>query len=46
MAVSSSHHPWANRASANKVIDTVSALGLSRTTDGRGRDPRGYAGSG
>ena len=36
MKVSSSHHPWANRASVNEVIDTVSALGLSRAAGGFG----------
>ena len=36
MAVSSSHHPWANRASVNEVVDTVGALGLTRAAGGFG----------
>jgi len=36
MAVSSSHHPWANRAAVNEVIDTVGALGLTRAAAGFG----------
>ena len=38
MAVSSSHHPWANRAEINEVIDTVGALGLTRAAGGFGAD--------
>ena len=34
MAISSTHHPWANRFEAQEVIDTVSALGLSRAAGG------------
>ena len=36
MAVSSSHHPWANRAEPNEVIDTLGALGLDRAAGGFG----------
>ncbi|MYA16780.1 MAG: sugar phosphate isomerase/epimerase [Gammaproteobacteria bacterium] len=36
MVVSSSHHPWANRADINEVVDTVAALGLSRAAGGFG----------
>ena len=36
MAVSSSHHPWANRAPPNEVVDTVKALGLNRAAGGFG----------
>lgn len=38
MTVSSSHHPWANRAGAQEVIDTVSAMGLTRAAGGFGPD--------
>ena len=38
MAVSSSHHPWANRADTNEVVDTISALGLTRAAGGFGQD--------
>ena len=38
MAVSSSHHPWANRAEINEVVDTVGALGLTRAAGGFGPD--------
>lgn len=38
MAVSSSHHPWANRASVSEVVDTVAALGLGRAAGGFGAD--------
>lgn len=38
MSVSSSHHPWANRAATNEVIDTVSALGLTRAAGGFGAE--------
>ena len=38
MKVSSSHYPWVNRADVNLVIDTVSALGLTRAAAGFGRD--------
>ena len=38
MAVSSSHHPWANRASIAEVADTVGALGLNRAAGGFGAD--------
>ena len=38
MAVSSSHHPWANRAAIGEVVDTVGALGLSRAAGGFGPD--------
>lgn len=34
MVVSSSHHPWANRASLGEVVDTVGALGLNRAIGG------------
>lgn len=34
MAVSSSHHPWANRAATSEVVDTVGALGLTRACGG------------
>ena len=34
MTVSSSHHPWANRASVAEVVDTVGALGLHRAAGG------------
>ena len=34
MSVSSSHTPWANRSEANEVIDTISALGLTRAAGG------------
>ena len=36
MKVSSSHHPWANRATVAEVVDTVSALGLTRAAGGFG----------
>ena len=36
MTVSSSHHPWANRASVAEVVDTVGALGLTRAAGGFG----------
>ena len=36
MTVSSSHHPWANRAPINEVVDTVGALGLTRAAGGFG----------
>lgn len=38
MTVSSSHHPWANRASVNEVVDTLGALGLNRAAGGFGPD--------
>ena len=38
LAVSSSHHPWANRAPLNEVVDTVGALGLNRAAGGFGAD--------
>ena len=38
MAVSSSHHPWANRATISEVVDTVRALGLNRAAGGFGPD--------
>ena len=38
LAISSSHHPWANRAPVNEVVDTVSALGLNRAAGGFGPD--------
>ena len=38
MTISSSHYPWANRSEINEVIDTVSALGLSRAAGGFGPD--------
>ena len=34
MVVSSSHHPWANRASLQEVVDTVGELGLNRAAGG------------
>ena len=34
MVVSSSHHPWANRASTSEVVDTIGALGLGRAGGG------------
>ncbi len=34
MAVSSSHHPWANRASTSEIVDTIGALGLNRAAGG------------
>lgn len=36
MAVSSSHHPWANRVDVAEVVDTVAALGLTRAAGGFG----------
>ena len=36
MVVSSSHHPWANRASTGEVVDTIGALGLTRAAGGFG----------
>lgn len=36
MEVSSSHHPWANRADLNEVIDVTKALGLTRAAGGFG----------
>ena len=36
MAISSSHHPWANRAPTAEVVDTVSAMGLTRAAGGFG----------
>ena len=36
MVVSSTHHPWANRADTSEVVDTVSALGLTRAAGGFG----------
>ena len=38
MTISSTHYPWANRSEINEVIDTVSALGLSRAAGGFGPD--------
>ena len=38
MKVSSSHYPWANRASAAEVVDAVSGLGLRRAAAGFGPD--------
>lgn len=38
MEVSSSHHPWANRADINEVIDVTKALGLTRAAGGFGPD--------
>ena len=38
MTISSSHHPWANRAEPQEVIDTVSAMGLNRAAGGFGPD--------
>ena len=38
MQVSSSHHPWANRSSIAELVDTVSALGLTRAAAGFGPD--------
>ena len=38
MTVSSSHHPWANRASIDEVVETVGALGLNRAAGGFGPD--------
>lgn len=38
MAVSSSHHPWANRTGIGEVVDTVSGLGLKRAAGGFGPD--------
>ena len=38
MVVSSTHHPWANRADTSEVADTVSALGLTRAAGGFGPD--------
>ena len=38
MVVSSSHHPWANRTDTSEVVDTVSALGLTRAAGGFGPD--------
>ena len=38
MVVSSTHHPWANRADTSEVVDTVSALGLTRAAGGFGPD--------
>lgn len=36
MKVSSSHHPWANRSNISELVDTVSALGLTRAAAGFG----------
>ena len=38
MTISSSHHPWANRAPINEVVETVGALGLNRAAGGFGPD--------
>ena len=38
LAISSSHHPWANRASIDEVVETVGALGLNRAAGGFGPD--------
>lgn len=38
MVVSSTHHPWANRTPTSEVVDTVSALGLTRAAGGFGPD--------
>ena len=38
MKVSSSHYPWANRASVAEVVDAVSGLGLRRAAAGFGPD--------
>lgn len=38
MAVSSTHHPWANRADTSEVADVVNALGLTRAAGGFGAD--------
>ena len=38
MQVSSSHYPWANRASVAEVVDAVSGLGLRRAAAGFGAD--------
>ncbi len=38
MRVSSSHFPWANRASLSEVVETIQALGLTRAAAGFGPD--------
>ena len=38
LEVSSSHHPWANRAPVAEVVDTVAGLGLNRAAGGFGAD--------
>ena len=38
MQVSSSHFPWANRASVSEVVETIQALGLNRAAAGFGPD--------
>ena len=38
MKVSSSHYPWANRASVAEVVDNVAGLGLRRAAAGFGAD--------
>lgn len=38
MKVSSSHYPWANRASVAEVVDAVSGLGLRRAAAGFGAE--------
>jgi sugar phosphate isomerase/epimerase len=38
MSLSSSHHPWANRAPIGEVIDVIGELGLSRAAGGFGPD--------
>lgn len=38
MTISSSHHPWANRAPINEVVETIAALGLNRAAGGFGPD--------
>lgn len=38
MRISSSHHPWANRAEIGEVVDTIQGLGLNRVAAGYGGD--------
>ena len=38
LEVSSSHYPWANRAAASEVVDTMAGLGLRRAAAGFGAD--------